>query len=185
MSASALYFLQSGMGRCVQAAKRGAKKRAKTHPLDEIKKMTEKDYYVRGMTALLDSIGRTITNTQLIQDALPEELKADKVLFIITTDGYENASKEYTYDKVHKLISKQKNKYNWEFLFLGANIDAITEASKLGIHKDNAVNYYHDGDGVASVYESVQKFTQNFRSAAPKKCMNWKEDVEKDFQRKR
>lgn len=153
--------------------------------IQNIKKMTNKEYYVCGCTALLDSIGRSITNMKTLQNALPEELKADKVLFIITTDGYENASKEYTYKKINQLISTQKEKHNWEFLFLGANIDAIKEASKLGIHEDNAVNYYHDGDGVASVYKAVDTFTQNFRAKAPKKNMNWKESVEKDYKRKR
>ena len=153
--------------------------------IQNVKKMTKKEYFVRGCTALLDSIGRSIINMKTLQDALPKQLKADKVLFIITTDGYENASKEYTYKKIHKLISKSKETDKWEFLFLGANIDAMLEASKLGIHEDNAVNYYHDGDGVASVYKAVDKFTQNFRSAVPKKNMNWKEEIEKDYKRKR
>ena len=153
--------------------------------IQNIESMTSKQYYVRGCTALLDSIGQSITNMKTIQDALPKELKAEKVLFVITTDGYENASQHYTYKKVNKLISTQKEKYNWEFLFLGANIDAIDEASKLGIHADNAVNYYHDGEGIASVYKAVDEFTQNLRSSSPKKHMNWKESVEKDYKRKR
>ena len=92
--------------------------------LKTIRPMTEKEYYVRGCTALLDAVGKTIHKMANIQKHLPEKKRAEKVIFVIITDGMENASREYGYKEVKAMIEKEKETYGWEFLFLGANIDA-------------------------------------------------------------
>ena len=109
-----------------------------------ISSMTEKDYEVGGTTALLDAIGFTIQKIINVQKRTNESERANKVLFVITTDGMENASREFTVDKIKKMIGKQKEKYGWEFIFLGANIDALTTAAKFGIEEEFAVDYHAD-----------------------------------------
>ena len=120
--------------------------------IKEIKNITSKDYYVRGCTALLDAIGYSINFMINVQKNKKEE-KAKNVLFIITTDGYENASKEYTYEKIKKMITYEKERYNWQFLFLGANIDAISTARNFGISEEFASNYVSDEVGTQITYE--------------------------------
>ena len=109
--------------------------------LDKINAITDKEYYVRGCTALLDAIGGAIHHIGNVHKYAREEDRPEKTLFIITTDGQENSSKHYTYKKVKKMVERQKERYGWEFLFLGANIDAIAEAGRFGIQADRAVNY--------------------------------------------
>ena len=121
--------------------------------LKDIKKLTEDDYYVRGCTALLDAVGDAIHHIKNIHKYAREEDRPAKTLFVITTDGLENASKHYTFKDVKKLINKQQEKHNWEFLFLGANIDAIEVAGNMGIQKDRAANYNCDEAGTALNYE--------------------------------
>ena len=125
-------------------------------PIDIVESLTEKDYFVRGCTALLDAVGTSIKKIENVQNRLPEEHKAGKVLFVITTDGHENSSVEYTYADIKKMIEAKKE-CGWEFLFLGANIDAGKEANKIGIAENRSVTYENDHDGVALNFETVGK----------------------------
>ena len=109
-----------------------------------INNISEKEYYVRGSTALLDAIGLTIDKIGNVQKITRVEDRAQKVLFVITTDGMENSSHKYSYSRIKHMIENQKSKYNWEFIFMGANIDAIEMASRFGIDSDRAVNYKSD-----------------------------------------
>ena len=126
-------------------------------PIDKIKKMTDKEYYVRGCTALLDAVGGAIHHIGNIHKYARPEERPEKTIFVITTDGMENASRQYSYDKVQKMVKRQQKKYGWEFIFIGANIDAYAEAQRFGIRKERAVNYVHDNIGTAMVYEGVSK----------------------------
>ncbi len=117
--------------------------------------MTSETYYVRGNTALLDAIGRTIDKIGGVQQHTAPDEQAEKVLFVIITDGMENSSREYRYARVREMIERQKERYGWEFLFLGANIDAISVASRFGIAPDRAVTYCPDGEGTRLNYEAV------------------------------
>lgn len=152
--------------------------------IKNIRKMTRKDYYVGGCTALLDTVGYAIKKAIQVQKKLPVHQKSDHVLFVITTDGYENASCEYTYSQINKLIKYQQKHYDWEFLFLGARIDAIKEASKLGIDEARAVRFYEDSDGIEESYNAVSNFTTQMR-ASKRNNHEWKQNVEKDYARKR
>lgn len=118
-------------------------------PLEDIRPITEKEYYVRGCTALLDAVGSTVKH---IGGMHKKCVRPEKTVFVITTDGLENASAKYTYDKVKKLIEKKKEKHNWEFIFLGANIDAAAEAGRLGINADKAVKFKSDPRGTRLNY---------------------------------
>jgi uncharacterized protein YegL len=146
-----------------------------------INAITEKDYYVGGYTALLDAIGKTIHKIGNVQRQTKEEHRADRVMFVITTDGMENASQEYTYEKIKKMIERQKEKYNWEFIFLGANIDAISTAAKFGISSDRAANYNSDGDGTRLNYEVVSHAVSELRNNRQIN-ENWKAEIDKDFE---
>ena len=148
--------------------------------LDEIRPMTEDDYFVGGCTALIDAIGGAIHHIGNVHKyARPEDVP-ENTIFIITTDGQENASHRYSSDKVKQMIERQKGKYGWEFLFIGANIDAVETAKRYGIDRNRAVNYNADAQGTSIVYESVSKAVCNVRAS---KCMaeNWSEDIDKDF----
>lgn len=125
-------------------------------PIDIIEPLTEKDYFVRGCTALLDAVGRSIKNIESAQKHLPDAYKAGKVIFVITTDGLENSSVEYGYNSIKSMI-EEKRRCGWEFLFLGANIDSGKEAEKMGIARERAVTYENDCKGVAINYEVVGK----------------------------
>lgn len=118
-------------------------------------KLTDKEYFVRGSTALLDAVGRTILDVGHRLSKASEEQKPGKVIFVITTDGMENASREFTYEKVKELIKHQQEKYNWEFIFMGANIDAAKEADNLGIDLDNAYNFEASEKGVEIMYNTI------------------------------
>jgi hypothetical protein len=115
-------------------------------------KLTEKEYFVRGYTALLDAVGKTILDEGHRLSGTRENQRPGKVIFVITTDGLENASREFTYDKVRELIKHQQEKYSWEFIFLGANMDAGKEADSIGIRQDNAYNFEASRDGVEEMY---------------------------------
>ena len=125
--------------------------------IQEVEPMNEKQYYVRGCTALLDAVGMTIQKLIRIQKNAGPSHKADQVIFVITTDGLENASREYSCSRVKEMIEYQKEKYGWEFLFLGANMDAVKEAGHLGIGADRAASYVNDREGVQLNYEVVLK----------------------------
>ncbi|MBU8918063.1 vWA domain-containing protein [Neobacillus sp. 114] len=118
-------------------------------------KLTDQDYYVRGMTALLDAVGKTILDVGYRLSKKDENKRPGKVIFVITTDGMENASSEFTYEKVKELLRHQQEKYNWEFIFLGANIDAAKEADSLGIDVENAFNFEASEKGVEVMYNMV------------------------------
>jgi len=117
--------------------------------------LTKEEYFVRGSTALLDAIGKTIVDTGHRLANTSEENRPSKVIMVITTDGQENASREYNYSKIKELISHQENKYNWEIIFLGANINVEQETRKLGISKKNAYTYKASKEGVSRMYETV------------------------------
>ena len=149
-------------------------------PLDRVPALTEKEYYVRGCTALLDAVGGAIHHIGNVHKYAREEDRPEKTLFVITTDGMENASRRYTYEKVKSMIERQREKYGWEFLFLGANIDAAREASRFGIRADRAANYHADSVGTKVVYASVSEAVCQVRRSAPLEA-NWKQKIDADF----
>ena len=146
----------------------------------EVQPITDKEYYVRGCTALLDAIGGAIHHIGNIHKyARPEDVP-EHTLFVITTDGMENASRRYSAQQVKEMIQRQKEKYGWEFLFLGANIDAVETAGSLGITPDRAVNYHCDSAGTRLNYEVVSDAVAAVRCSAPLD-EHWKDAIEEDF----
>ncbi len=124
-------------------------------PIEKVENMTDKQYYVRGCTALLDAVGGAIHHIGNVHKYAREEDRPEKTIFVITTDGMENASREYSYDKVRRMIEDKKEKENWEFMFLGANIDAVAEAGRIGIDARRAVRYEHDSIGTQTTFSAV------------------------------
>ena len=153
-------------------------------PIGQVKPMTEEEYYVRGCTALLDAVGGAIDHIGNVHKYAREEDRPEKTLFIITTDGMENASRKYTAAKVKSMIERQKEKYGWEFLFLGANIDAVREAACYGIDAEHAVNYHCDAAGTALNYAVLDEAVRTVRSKK-KLDASWKARVEEDFERRK
>jgi len=149
--------------------------------LKNIAPMTEKDYFVRGCTALLDAIGGAIHHIGNVHKYAREEDRPEKTLFIITTDGMENASRKYSSDRVKQMIERQKSKYGWEFLFLGANIDAVETAGHFGIQADRAVNYRSDKKGTALNYEVLSDAISSVRASRPLRS-NWKQRIDEDYE---
>ena len=149
-------------------------------PVREVSPLTEKEYYVRGTTALLDAVGGAVRHIGTIHKYAREEDVPEKTIFVIITDGMENASREYTYGEVKKMIERQKEKYGWEFLFLGANIDAVTEASRIGISAETAVRFHNDPKGVELNYAQVSDAVTGFR--ADRKMKGWKKKIEEDYE---
>jgi hypothetical protein len=147
--------------------------------LQDVEPITESEYFVRGTTALLDAIGRTISTVKNSQKRATKDERAKRVLFVITTDGMENASREYRLSKVKAMIGECKKKYGWEFLFIGANIDAIETAGRFGIDSDRAVNYRHDSKGTAVMYDSIERAACCFRRESPLSD-DWKSELERD-----
>lgn len=145
-----------------------------------VSSMTDRDYQVGGMTALLDAIGSSIQKIGNTQKRTSYEERANRVLFVITTDGMENSSCEYNYEKIRSMISYQKEKYGWEFIFLGANIDAIATAANFGIAEEFAVKYYADKEGTRLNYESVSDVVSSYRNGA-KINKSWKKGIETDY----
>ncbi len=139
--------------------------------ISKVEPMTDRQYYVRGCTALLDAVGGAIQHIETIHKYAREEDVPEKTIFIITTDGMENASRHYTYDKVRRMIEEQKEKNNWEFIFLGANIDAIREAARFGIDRSRAVNYEHDSAGTSLNYKVLSDAVGSARRARTAKKM--------------
>lgn len=148
--------------------------------IQDTPKITEKEYYVRGCTALLDAIGQSIQYMGNVQKYAKEEDRAGKVLFIITTDGYENSSKEFNHEKIKKMIEYQKKEYDWEFIFIGANIDAVKTAKQFGIDEDYAANYVADSIGTELNYRAMNQAISSCRSEG-RVDKRWKEEVERDF----
>ena len=153
-------------------------------PLEKMPQMTEKEYYVRGCTALLDAVGGAIRHIGNVHKYAREEDRPEKTIFVITTDGLENASREYSYGRVKKMVEQQKEKYGWEFLFLGANIDAIETAGRFGISADRAANYNSDREGTALNYEVLAETVCKMRVAAAPIDAGWKKRIEEDYQRR-
>ena len=149
----------------------------------QIAPMTRNEYYVRGCTALLDAVGSAIHHIGNVHKYAREEDRPEKTIFVITTDGFENASHRYSYDKVKAQITRQKEKYGWEFLFLGANIDAAREAARFGIGADRAANYHADSIGTGVIYEAVSETVCNFRASRPMEA-SWKQKIEADFRKR-
>ena len=150
-------------------------------PLDRVPEMTGEDYYVRGCTALLDAVGGAIRHIGNVHKYAREEDRPEKTIFVITTDGMENASCEYSYDRVKQMVERQKEKYGWEFLFLGANIDAIETAGRFGISADRAANYNSDHEGTALNYDVLADAVSDMRCCASRIDAGWKKRIEEDF----
>ena len=152
--------------------------------LKKINPMTDKEYYVRGSTALLDAVGGAIHHIGNVHKYARKEDVPEKTMFIIMTDGYENASRKYNYDEIKRMITRQKEKYGWDFMFLGANIDAISEARKYGIGEEMAVEYNCDRKGTAISYDAVSDAVKSVRACG---CVGtkWKENIERDRKNRR
>ena len=143
--------------------------------------MTRKEYYVRGCTALLDAVGFAIHHIGNVHKYAREEDRPEKTLFVITTDGMENASHTYSYERLKAMIERQKERYKWEFLFLGANIDAAREAARFGIGADRAANYHADSKGTNVIYETVNKAITQVRCCSAPLSADWKQRIEEDY----
>lgn len=143
--------------------------------------ITEKEYFVRGSTALLDAVGRAIDKIGNAQKHTAKEERAEKVIFVITTDGMENSSREYGYNKVRHMIERQKEKYGWEFIFLGANIDAVETAARFGISADHAANYHSDSEGTQLNYKVVSDALSGFRASSAPISADWKKRIDEDY----
>jgi len=148
--------------------------------------ITSKEYYVRGNTALLDAVGRTINKIGGVQKNTAKDHRAKKVLFVITTDGMENASREFNYDKIKSMIEGQKSKYGWEFIFLGANIDAVDVANRFGIARNRTQNFHNDSKGIALNYNVVGETVAMFRSAPSGAGIadDWSAEIEADYNKR-
>jgi len=148
--------------------------------------ITDRDYFVRGQTALLDAVGKTINKIGSVQKNTADEYRADKVLFVITTDGMENASREFNYDKIKSMIERQKSKYKWEFIFLGANIDAVEVADRFGVARNRAQNFHNDSEGIALNYAVVSETVASFRAAPCGASLDddWSENIQVDYKKR-
>lgn len=151
-------------------------------PLERIPPITEREYYARGSTALLDAIGKTVAKTANAQRGIAEEERAGKVLFVIMTDGLENASREYSADRIRALIAAEQERSGWEFLFLGANMDAIQAAASVGIRADRAVTYRADQAGTRLSYDVLSDAVGSVRAGAPIEA-HWKKRIQEDEKR--
>ena len=153
-------------------------------PLAKVKRMTENDYQVRGCTALLDAIGRSIIHIDNIHRYAREEDVPDNTVFVIITDGMENASTEFSSRKVKEMIERKKKGFGWEFLFIGANIDAVETASHIGISKERAVNYVADSMGTDVVYRNVSNAVCSIRENASL-GKDWSDEINKDYKKRK
>ena len=152
--------------------------------LKEIAPLTEEDYYVRGCTALLDAVGGAIHHIGNVHKYARAEDRPERTLFIITTDGMENASRKYRYEKVKRMIERQKERYGWEFLFLGANMDAVSVAGRFGIAPERAVRFHCDEKGTELNYRVLSETIANVRCGAPMEA-SWKEEIERDYEERK
>ena len=151
-----------------------------------VDKLTADDYTPCGCTALLDAVGDAIRHIATVHKYARREDLPSKTVFVIITDGLENASRRYSYEDIKSLISRQKERYNWEFLFLGANIDSEKEAENLGISRELAVNYHCDPKGTAIAYESVSEFFRTIHSdAANTDANSWRKKADRDYNNRR
>ena len=148
--------------------------------LSDIKPMTDREYTVRGSTALIDALGDAIHHIGNVHKYARIEDVPEHTVFVITTDGMENASRKYSSEKVKAMIERQKEKYGWEFLFIGSNIDAVETAARYGIERDRAVNYNADKEGTRVVYESVSNAVCKLRSSEPVSA-DWSAEIDADY----
>ena len=148
--------------------------------LRKIEPMTDQQYFVGGCTALIDAIGGAIHHIGNVHKYAREEDRPEHTIFIITTDGMENASRRYTSDQVKAMVKRQKEKNGWEFLFLGANIDAVETAAHFGIDEDRAVTFYNDAQGQAMNYSEVSEAVRTVRACMPL-TRGWKQKIEEDY----
>lgn len=152
--------------------------------ISDVPNLTDKEYFVRGCTALLDAVGGAIQHIGNVHKYARKEDVPEKTLFIITTDGMENASHHYTYDKVRNMIERQKERYGWEFLFLGANIDAAAEAKRFGIDESMAANYHCDEVGTVLNYEVISEAITSVRTSAAPLSADWKKKIDADYKKR-
>ena len=150
-------------------------------PIARVEPLTDRQYAVGGCTALLDAIGGAIHHIGNVHKYAREEDVPEHTLFVITTDGMENASRQYGADEVKRMIQRQKEKYGWEFLFLAANIDAVETAGRFGISADRAVDYHADAIGTELNFRTIDKAIRCVRSSAPLEA-SWKSEIEEDYQ---
>lgn len=148
--------------------------------IKDIQSLTREDYFVRGSTALLDAMGKGMKKIEKVQKQTKAKYRSGKVLFIIITDGMENASKKYSSEKIQSMVKAHKKKDKWEFIFLGANIDALATAKTYGISKERAINYHPDTQGTQINYTCISEAISEFRSANPL-SNNWKKKAEEDY----
>ena len=148
-----------------------------------VRPISEKEYFVRGNTALLDTVGKAINKIGNAQENTAEDYRAGKVLFVITTDGMENASREFTYDRIKSMIEHQKSKYNWEFIFLGANIDAVDVANRFGIAHNRAQTFHNDSAGIELNYDILSETVSCIRAAPMGATLSddWNAKIDADF----
>ncbi len=149
-------------------------------PIEKVPPMTQDSYVVRGSTALLDAIGDAISHIAMVHKYARREDVPAHTIFVITTDGMENASRRHSSDTIKRLIERQKTQYGWEFLFLGANIDAVETAANIGIERDRAANYHSDSRGTRSNYDAVSKAIHTVRADLELR-ETWKADIDEDF----
>ena len=152
-------------------------------PLERVPELSRKEYFVRGCTALLDAVGGAVHHIGNVHKYARPEDRPEKTLFVITTDGMENASRTYGYEKVAQMIRRQEEKYGWEFLFLGANIDAAREAKRFGIDEEQAVDYRCDSQGTARIFEGISRAVSQVRCAAPL-GKNWRKGIDEDLKKR-
>ena len=153
-------------------------------PLDEIRPMTTDDYTPRGSTALFDALGGAIHHIGNVHKYARREDVPDKTLFVITTDGMENASRHYDRRRIREMIERQTGRFGWEFIFLGANIDAAETAEGIGIARDHAVDFVPDACGTQKNYAAVSDAVTQIRACAPLR-KQWREDIDRDYQKRK
>ncbi|MCL2866708.1 MAG: VWA domain-containing protein, partial [Clostridia bacterium] len=151
-----------------------------------VRRMSEQEYFVRGSTALLDAVGKSINKIGGVQKNTDNAYRAEKVLFVITTDGMENASREFSYEKIRSMIEHQKSKYGWEFIFLGANIDAAEVASRMGIARNRSQSFHNDSKGIELNYAVMSDVTACFRAAPSNTKLddNWNAEIQDDYKKR-
>lgn len=150
--------------------------------LEKVPVLTEKEYFARGGTALVDALGSAIHHIGNVHKYARDEDRPEKTIFVITTDGYENCSRRYKIEQVRQMVQRQKEKYGWEFVFLGANIDAVKTAGQYGISESRAANFVCDTDGMEVMYRAQSRIVSNLRCCDPA-CdfdAEWKDEVEED-----
>ena len=151
-------------------------------PIDEVQPLSNDEYRVGGCTALLDAIGGAISHIRNVHKYARKEDVPEKTVVVITTDGLENASRRYSYQKVKKMVEEQTREYGWEFLFLGANMDAIKAAGSFGIDEDHAVRFHSDSVGTTLNYKVVSEAVASFRRSSRPLDKAWKREIEEDYE---